>query len=124
MTPWTDRSGKFSVLKAAVLAGCCFPALWIAWRAVSGDLGPRPYDEAILRTGDWAIRFLWLSLAVTPLRFIANWPRLIVVRRMLGVTAALFAVSHLTLYALDLQLDIARIASEIALRFYLTNGFV
>jgi len=124
MTPWTDRSGKFSTLKATVFAGLCLPAIWIAWRAVSGDLGPRPIDEAILRTGDWTIRFLWLSLAVTPLRFIAGWPKLILVRRMLGVGAMCYALTHFTLYALDQRFDLARIASEIVLRFYLTIGFV
>ncbi|MEQ1942593.1 protein-methionine-sulfoxide reductase heme-binding subunit MsrQ [Mesorhizobium sp. VNQ89] len=124
MTPWTDRSGTFSPLKATVFAGICMPAIWIAWRAVSGDLGPRPIDEAILRTGDWAIRFIWLSLAVTPLRFIAGWPKLIVVRRMLGVGAMCYALTHFTLYALDQRFDLARIASEIVLRFYLTIGFV
>ncbi|MBX3581070.1 MAG: sulfoxide reductase heme-binding subunit YedZ [Rhizobiaceae bacterium] len=124
MMPWTDRAGRFSALKAFVLLGCCMPAVWIVGRAITGDLDPRPFDEAILRTGDWAIRFLWLSLAVTPLRYIANWPKLILVRRMLGVTAALYAITHLTLYATDLRFDIVRIASEIALRFYLTIGFV
>lgn len=124
MTPWTDRLGKFSALKAIVFVGICLPAIWIAWRAVSGDLGPRPIDEAILRTGDWAIRFLWLSLAVTPLRFIAGWPKLILVRRMLGVSAACYVLAHFTLYTFDLQFDVARIASEIALRFYLTIGFI
>lgn len=133
MTPWTDRSGKFSPLKAAVLAGACLPALWLAWQAASGTLaataspgllGPRPITEAIHQTGDWAIRFLWMSLAVTPLRRIANWPKLILVRRMLGVTALCYALAHLTLYTADLKFDLARVASEIVLRFYLTIGFV
>ena len=133
MTPWTDRSGKFSPLKAAVLLGACLPALWLAWAAASGALasaapvgllGARPITEAIHQAGDWAIRFLWLSLAVTPLRRIANWPKLILVRRMLGVTALLYALIHLTLYAVDLKFDLLRIVSEIALRFYLTIGFV
>lgn len=133
MTPWTDRSGKFSPLKAAVLLGACLPALWLAWAAASGALasaapvgllGARPITEAIHQAGDWAIRFLWLSLAVTPLRRIANWPKLILVRRMLGVTALLYALMHLTLYAVDLKFDLLRIVSEIALRFYLTIGFV
>jgi sulfoxide reductase heme-binding subunit YedZ len=133
MTPWTDRSGKFSLLKAAVLAGACLPALWLAWAAFSGalastapvgPLGARPITEAIHQTGDWAIRFLWLSLAVTPLRRIANWPKLINVRRMLGVTALCYALTHLTLYTVDLKLDLVRVVSEIALRFYLTIGFV
>jgi len=133
MTPWTDRSGKFSPLKAAVLVGACLPALWLAWAAFSGalaaatplgPLGARPITEAIHQAGDWAIRFLWLSLAVTPLRRIANWPKLILVRRMLGVTALCYALIHLTLYTIDLKLDLLRVASEIALRFYLTIGFV
>ncbi|MEW9808309.1 sulfite oxidase heme-binding subunit YedZ [Mesorhizobium sp. ZMM04-5] len=133
MSPWTDRSGKFSPLKAAVLAAACLPALMLAWSAFSGTLaasapvgplGPRPITEAIHETGEWAIRFLWLSLAVTPLRRIADWPKLILVRRMLGVTALAYALAHFALYAVDLKLDVARIASEIALRFYLTIGFV
>jgi sulfoxide reductase heme-binding subunit YedZ len=132
MTPWTDRSGKFSPLKAAVLAGAFLPALWLVWQALSGSLTPatplgllgaRPITEAIHQTGDWAIRFLWLSLAVTPLRRIANWPKLILVRRMLGVTALCYALTHLTLYWVDLKLDVFRVVQEIALRFYLTIGF-
>lgn len=133
MTPWTDRSGKFSPLKAAVLVGACLPALWLAWAASSGALAPagslgllgaRPITQAIREIGDWTIRFLWLSLAVTPLRRIANWPKLIMVRRMLGVTALCYALAHLTLYTVDLKLDLLRVVSEIALRFYLTIGFV
>jgi sulfoxide reductase heme-binding subunit YedZ len=133
MTPWTDRSGKFSPLKATVLVGASLPALMLAWAALDGSLAPagslgplgaRPITEAIHETGDWAIRFLMMSLAVTPLRRIANWPRLILVRRMLGLTALFYALTHLTLYAIDLKLDIYRVASEIVLRFYLTIGFV
>lgn len=132
MKPWTDRSGKFSPLKAAVLTGACLPALWLAWQAASGalgtagspgPLGPRPVTEAIHETGDWAIRFLWISLAVTPLRRIANWPKLIIVRRMLGVTALCYALAHFSLYIVDLKFDLVRVATEIALRFYLTIGF-
>lgn len=133
MTPWTDRAGKFSPLKAAVLAGLCLPALLLAvsaWRGTLegptslGPLGARPITEAIHQTGDWAIRFLFLSLAVTPLRRIANWPKLIVVRRMVGVAALAYAALHLTLYAVDQKLDLLHVASEIALRFYLAIGFV
>lgn len=131
MTPWRDRAGNFSPLKAAVLFGICVPALmlWIAAArgtlgpVVLGPLGARPITEAIHQTGDWAIRFLMLSLAVTPLRRILNWPKLILVRRMLGLAALSYALAHLTLYAVDLKLDLLRVASEIALRFYLTIGF-
>ncbi len=132
LAPLTDRAGRFAPFKAAVLAGCCAPALWLIWAASNqaltpagslGQLGPRPLTEAIHQTGDWAIRFLWLSLAVTPLRRIANWPKLVAVRRMLGVTALVYALSHLGLYVVDQKFDIARVVSEIALRFYLTIGF-
>lgn len=124
MTPWTDRAGKFSPLKTAVFVGLCVPAVLIAVAAARGTLGPRPVTEAIHETGLWAVRFLVLSLAVTPLRRIANWPKLIVVRRMVGLSALFYGLAHLVLYAADQKFDLARVASEIVLRFYLTIGFV
>ncbi len=130
--PWNDRAGRFSPLKAIVLAGACLPALWLGWQAIQGaaassgvgPLGPRPITQAIHEMGDWSIRFLMLSLAVTPLRRIANWPKLILVRRMLGLTALFYALAHFALYIADQKFDLFRVASEIALRFYLTIGFV
>ncbi len=100
MTPWTDRAGKFSPLKAATLAvhagaGAVLLALVVAGAGHGGRFGPRPLTEAIHETGDWAIRFLVLSLAVTPLRRLANWPKLIMVRRMLGLAALFYALVHL-----------------------------
>jgi len=133
MTPWTDRSGKFSPLKAVVLAGLCLPALLLALSAFQGTLAPttslgplgaRPITQAIHETGDWAIRFLLLSLAVTPLRRIANWPKLIMVRRMVGLAALFYALAHLVLYSWDLKFDLVQVVVEIVQRFYLTIGFV
>ncbi len=133
MMPWTDRAGKFSLLKATVLVGLCLPALMLAFSAMSGTLvqaggggllGPRPITAAIRETGDWTIRFLLLSLAVTPLRRIANWPKLIVVRRMIGLAALFYGLGHLVLYSWDLKFDMVRVALEIVRRFYLTIGFV
>ncbi len=122
--PWNDRAGKFSPLKASVLVCLILPAVILAWNLASGSLGPRPITQAIHETGQWAIRFLFLSLAVTPLRRIADWPKLIVVRRMIGLAALFYALAHLTLYVTDQNFDIAKVASEIVLRFYLTIGFV
>ena len=133
MTPWTDRAGRFSLLKAAVLAGLCLPALLLALSAAQGTLvpagspgllGARPITAAIHETGDWAIRFLLMSLAVTPLRRIANWPKLIMVRRMIGLAALFYALGHLFLYTWDLKFDVLKAALEIVQRFYLTVGFV
>lgn len=133
MMPWTDRAGRFSLLKAIVLAGTLLPALYLVLGLMTGSLtsgaavgplGARPITELIHRTGDWAIRFLILSLCVSPLRRIAQWPALINVRRMLGLAAFFYALTHLSLYALDQKFRLGFIASEIALRFYLTIGFV
>lgn len=130
--PWNDRSGRFSWLKAVSLAAVLAPATLLIWRAVSGTLasapagplGPRPITEAIHFTGDWAIRFLLASLAITPLRRIANLPKLILVRRQLGLAALFYATAHLILYAFDQKLSLVKVASEIVLRYYLTIGFV
>jgi sulfoxide reductase heme-binding subunit YedZ len=123
MMPWTDRAGRFSPLKAATFAGALVPAMLLAWWWARGALGPRPLMEAIHETGDWAIRFLAMSLAVTPLRRIGQWPKLINVRRMLGLAALSYALLHLVLYVADQKWDIGKVAGEIALRLYLTIGF-
>jgi sulfoxide reductase heme-binding subunit YedZ len=124
MTPWTDRAGRFSPLKAAFFAGTLVPASMLAWWWATGALGPRPLTEAIHETGDWAIRFLAMSLAVTPLRRVGQWPKLISVRRMLGLAALFYALSHLLLYVADQKWDLWKVGSEIVLRLYLTIGFV
>lgn len=124
LPPWRDRQGAFSPLKLVVLLALTTPALWVAWQAAQGSLGPRPIMEAIHQAGLWTVRILLLSLLVTPLRQLLRWPRVMLVRRMLGLGALAYAVLHLVLYAFDLQWDLPKVASEIALRFYLTIGFV
>lgn len=122
--PWLDRAGRPSLLKFATFIGLFLPGLWIALQWQQGWLGPKPVTEAIHGTGQWAVRFLLLSLAVTPLRRIALLNRLILIRRMLGLAVLAYLVIHFTLYVIDLRFDLAKVASEIALRIYLTIGFV
>lgn len=124
MTPWTDRAGRFSPLKAAVFAGTVVPAILIAWSWIAGGLGPRPFEEAIHQTGNWAVRFLLLSLAVTPFRRILRFNKLILVRRMLGLAALSYVLVHFALYVADSRWDLAFVAKEIAVRIYLTIGFL
>jgi sulfoxide reductase heme-binding subunit YedZ len=120
-----EKSGRWSPEKIAAFTGACLPVLWLAWRAWTGDLNPaRPVNEAIHFIGYWAVLFLVMSLAVTPARRLFNAPKLINMRRTLGVTAFCYAVLHLTLYFVQEKFDLARVVSEIALRFYLTLGFV
>lgn len=124
MVPWRDRSGRVSALKAFTLALLVAPGAWLAIRWMAGDLGPRPLTEAIQFTGLWAVRFLLLSLAVSPARWLLRWSRLIAVRRMIGLAALAYAVAHVSLYVADQQFDAVRVATEIAGRIYLTIGLL
>lgn len=124
MLPWTDRKGQFSALKTLTLLGAFLPAIWIAWKFAEGQLGPKPIDQALHETGTWAVRFLLLTLAITPFRLLTSQTRLILIRRMLGLTALAYTLIHLLLYVLQQKGDLWVIVSEIVLRFYLTIGFV
>ena len=120
-----EKSGKWSVEKIVAFTGACVPVLWLAWRAWSGDLNPaRPINEAIHSTGNYAVWLVILSLAVSPARRLFNAPKLINMRRTLGVAAFCYAVLHLTLYVVQEKYDLAKVVSEIAFRIYLTIGFV
>ncbi|MDH2313843.1 sulfite oxidase heme-binding subunit YedZ [Methylobacterium brachiatum] len=122
--PWLDRAGRLSWLKLAVFLACIAPALYFAAAFRLDTLGAKPITALIHATGEWAVRFLLFSLAISPLRRIADWGKVLVVRRMLGITVMAYAVAHLALYAVDQNLVLTKVASEIALRLYLTIGFV
>src|SRR6188508_473205 len=120
-----EKSGRWSPEKIFAFVAACLPALWLSWRAWHGDLNPaRPVNEAIHDAGSWTVRFLLISLAITPARRLFAAPKLINMRRTLGVTAFCYAALHLTLYIVEQKFDLVKVASEIALRIYLTIGFV
>src|SRR6266436_8840660 len=96
-----ERSGRWSPVKIAAFTASVLPALWIAYQAVTGDLGARPVTEAIHQAGDWALRFLLITLAITPAQRVLNYPRISLARRTLGVACAGYAVLHFSLYVLD-----------------------
>ncbi len=122
--PWLDRQGRFSGLRAAAFALTLLPAALIIYAAWMGQLGSKPWTEAIHRTGIWAVRLLVLSLAISPLRRLLDWGKLIGVRRMLGLSVMAYALGHLGLHCIDMAFDWGLIVSEIVKRFYLTIGFV
>lgn len=119
----SDRSGRFSLLKSCCLALLLAPALWLGWRAVNHDLGPLAIKQALHVTGTWAVRFLLVALALTPLQRLFRWPKLALIRRMLGVGAFCWAAAHLLLYVASQNYDLAHVASEIISRYYLAIGF-
>ncbi len=124
MMIWNDRQGRFSWIKASALAFAVIPGLCIAYWFFTGALQPLPVKIAIHLTGDWAVRFLVFTLALTPLQRIFRWNKLALIRRMMGVTAFAYAVTHFFLYIVMSKFDLGFVVSEIALRFYLTIGFV
>jgi sulfoxide reductase heme-binding subunit YedZ len=119
-----ERSGRWSPVKIAAFVAAILPALWIAYQAAAGELGARPVTEAIHQAGDWALRFLLITLAVTPAQRVLNYPRIGLARRTLGVASAAYAILHLSLYVLDQHFDLFKVASEIVLRIYLLIGAV
>jgi len=110
-------------LRLVTLIGLCLPALNLAWRWYSDDLGARPVTEATLVTGDWTVTLLLCSLAMTPARSVLNWMPLVQIRRRIGVAAALYAGLHFLIYVADQKWDLIVVALEILKRFYLTIGF-
>jgi methionine sulfoxide reductase heme-binding subunit len=121
--PWRAYSDRTSPLKLAVFVALFGPGLWTALSFVMGWLQPQPFTAAIREIGLWTIRLIFLALAITPLRSVLQWPRLILVRRMIGVAAFAYAITHLSLYTADQMFDLAKVASEIVHRIYLTIGF-
>lgn len=122
--PWRDPAGRFSPLKLATLLLVLLPGAVLVLRLAAHDLGGRPLIAATHQTGDWAVRFLLLSLAVSPARGLLGWSRVVLLRRMLGLAAAGYVLAHFLLYCFDQKWRLFTIASEIVLRFYLTVGFV
>lgn len=123
LSPWTDRTGRFSFLKTGTFVLVCIPAILVAIALWRNQLGPLPYKEALHQIGDWTVRFLIATLALTPLQRILMWPKLALIRRMLGVTAFTYALTHFSLYIVNEKFDLLFVASEIVKRIYLTIGF-
>ena len=112
------------VLKPALFALCLLPLAGLLWGAFGGDLGANPVETITHTTGDWALRLLLVTLAVTPLRKLTGWHLLMRLRRMLGLFSFFYALLHFSTYAiLDASLDPAYIAEDVLKRPYITVGF-
>lgn len=109
--------------KPALFALCLLPLAWLVWGAAAGGLGANPAERLIRSTGDWTLRLLCLTLAVTPLRLAARLPALARFRRMLGVYTFFYAALHLLCYAwFDMGLDGGEIARDVAKRPFILVG--
>jgi sulfoxide reductase heme-binding subunit YedZ len=108
----------------ALLCGLALlPAVGLAWRLYGGRLGANPIETLTHETGQWALRLLLASLAVTPARRLLGWGWAAPYRRTLGLLAFAYAAAHMAMYfAVDLFFDWAAIAADIADRPYVTAG--
>ena len=113
------------VSKAFVFVVCLAPLGWIAYLVLTGQAGANPIETTNRFLGDWALRFLILVLAITPIRKITGWNDLARFRRMIGLYAFAYAVFHVTSYvALDQFFDWTAIWADIVKRTYITVGMV
>lgn len=106
--------------KAAVFLLALAPLVWLAAR----PLGANPIETVTHATGDWTLRFLVLTLAVTPLRKLLGIPELIRFRRMLGLFAFFYGTLHFLTYLwLDKLFDFQAILKDVSRRPFITAGF-
>jgi methionine sulfoxide reductase heme-binding subunit len=117
--PWQDGSRGFSWLKATTFASMFLPAVWLVEQFAVGGFGPVPLGGMTYWSGFWATAILLLALAVTPAAVIFHWRRLLIVRRMIGVTALAYALAHLFIYFALRFWDFGFIAKEMATRLSL-----
>ncbi len=119
-TNWIRR------VKPAIFLICLVPALWLLRDALTpGGLGVNPIETITHRTGDWALRFLLISLAVTPFRWLTGWQPVIRFRRMWGLFAFFYACLHFSTYMVfDHFFNLQSIIEDVAERKYVTAGML
>ena len=128
------------VAKPAVFLGGLGPAAWLVWAAFNGGLSVNPLSDITTTTGIWTLRFLCVTLAITPLRRLTGWNALIRFRRMIGLFAFFYGSLHFLTYvvadrfaSLDFPDGIvafstvrnlaASVWADIAVRPFITIGF-
>ncbi len=115
---------RHPLAKPLLFAASLVPFGYYAWAAFAGALGPNPAEALIRGTGDWTLRFLCLTLAVTPLRHLVRQPQLLRFRRMLGLFTFFYGMVHVLSYAgFDMAFDFGDIARDIAKRPFILAGF-
>jgi len=113
-----------SQAKPFIFVLCTLPFFYLVWGASNDALGANPAEYLIRATGDWTLRFLCITLAVTPLRVATAIPELLRMRRMLGLFVYFYVSIHLLCYGwLDMGFEWIDIAADIAKRPFILVGF-
>jgi len=112
-------------LKVGLFVICLMPLVWLVFALLTNRLGVNPIETLIRDSGTWALRFVLITLAVTPLRWFTGWNQIIAFRRMLGLYAFFYAVLHMLLYlGLEQFFDASEIIKDIIKRPFITVGFL
>jgi sulfoxide reductase heme-binding subunit YedZ len=110
--------------KAVVFAASLVPFGYLLWAALANALGANPAEALLRSTGDWTIRFLCLTLAVTPVRQLTGLNWLLRYRRMLGLFTFFYGVVHMLCYAgFDMGFVLDDIVRDIPKRPFVLAGF-
>jgi methionine sulfoxide reductase heme-binding subunit len=110
--------------KVGLFALALLPFAWLLYGAFTNNLGANPTEYLTRTTGDWTLRFLCLTLAVTPLRTLTATPQLARFRRMLGLFVYFYAVLHLLCYVwFDMEFVLNDILNDIPKRTFILVGF-
>jgi methionine sulfoxide reductase heme-binding subunit len=117
--PWQDRRRGFSGLKACTFTLMFVPAIWLLYQAGTKQFGPVPLGGMTYWSGLLATAILLLALAITPALTTFRWSRLIIVRRMIGVTALAYTFAHIIIYFALRFWNFAFIANEMMTRISL-----
>lgn len=119
-----SKPNMIGFTKIVVFILCLTPLEWLAWGAYTSHLGANPIEKITHATGDWTLRFLLITLAVTPLRKVLGVPSLIRFRRMLGLYAFFYGFLHFVTYVwLDKFFDLHEMLVDIGKRKFITVGF-
>lgn len=111
-------------VKPALFSVCLLPVTCYTFWFFTDSLGANPIEAVTRRTGDWALRILLITLAISPFRRLTGWNRLAQYRRMLGLFAFFYGCVHLSLYiVLDKFFDFREILDDVIKRPFITAGF-
>lgn len=121
---WRDRRGRVAPLRVVALALLLLPVGFLAQAYTMNALPARLWNDLVHRTGYWALIFILIALAITPIRRSGRFGGLLEVRRLIGVGAFVYATLHIGLYITDEKFDLIKVALEIVKRLYLTIGFI
>jgi len=113
------------IAKPAVWVLCLMPLVWLGWLVINQDLSANPAEFMNRYLGEWALRILWVALAVTPLKILTGWKQAVRFRRLLGLFAFFYVTLHVSSYVVvDQYFDWLEIWNDIIKRVYITVGMV